>query len=105
MTRVLPRSFTRQGSMLFDALLADLGALPGVEVCTMATLDAPGTGGTQPARSFDERFAACMQAADAVWPLAPESNGVLESISRRVLLHNKILLGSTPAAESAPPPR
>lgn len=40
----------------------------------------------------------CIQEADAIWPLAPESNGVLESISRRVLLHNKVLLGSTPAA-------
>lgn len=40
----------------------------------------------------------CILEADAIWPLAPESNGVLESISRRVLLHNKILLGSTPAA-------
>jgi tyramine---L-glutamate ligase len=40
----------------------------------------------------------CIREADAIWPLAPESNGALESISRRVLLHNKVLLGSTPAA-------
>jgi tyramine---L-glutamate ligase len=40
----------------------------------------------------------CIQDADAVWPLVPESNGVLEAISRRVLQHHKVLLGSTPAA-------
>lgn len=40
----------------------------------------------------------CIRDADVIWPLAPESNGVLESISRRVLMHNKVLLGSTPAA-------
>ena len=41
---------------------------------------------------------ACISQADAVWPLAPESNGMLESISRKVLQHKKILLGSTPDA-------
>jgi tyramine---L-glutamate ligase len=40
----------------------------------------------------------CIREADAIWPLAPESNGILESISRRVLLRNKVLLGCTPAA-------
>ena len=98
MTRALPRAFTRQGSMLFDALLADLGAVPGVEVCTMAALDAPGTDGAQPVGSFGERFAACVQAADAVWPLAPESEGLLESLSRDILRGKRILLGSAPGA-------
>ncbi len=40
----------------------------------------------------------CISDADAVWPLAPESNGMLESISRKILQHKKILLGSTPDA-------
>jgi hypothetical protein len=48
--RPLPHAFTQQGAMLFDALLADLGAVPGVEVCTMATLDAAGK--PPAARSF-----------------------------------------------------
>jgi predicted ATP-grasp superfamily ATP-dependent carboligase len=90
--RALPHSFTQQGSMLRDALLADLGALPGVEVCTMAALDGAA------ARSFGERFAACVEAADAVWPLAPESEGLLESLSREVLRGKRILLGSAPGA-------
>jgi tyramine---L-glutamate ligase len=40
----------------------------------------------------------CIRQADAIWPLAPESNGLLESISKRILLHNKVLLGCSPAA-------
>jgi predicted ATP-grasp superfamily ATP-dependent carboligase len=97
-TRALPHSFTQQGSMLRDALLADLGALPGVEVCTMATLDGATPQGTPAARSFGERFAACVEAADAVWPLAPESEGLLESLSRDILHSKRILLGSAPGA-------
>jgi predicted ATP-grasp superfamily ATP-dependent carboligase len=96
--RPVPHAFTQQGAMLFDALLADLGAVPGVEVCTMATLDTPGPGGLPAAQSFDERFAACVQAADAVWPLAPESEGVLEGLSRDILRGKRILLGSAPGA-------
>lgn len=100
--RALPHAFTQQGSMLFDALLADLGALPGVEVCTMATLCRPGAGGLGAAdwaaQSFGERFAACVQAADAVWPLAPESEGLLETLSRDILRGKRILLGSAPGA-------
>ena len=93
--RPLPQAFTQQGAMLFDALLADLGAVPGVEVCTMAKLHAPGG---PAARSFGERFAACVQAADAVWPLAPESEGLLEHLSRDILRGKRILLGSAPGA-------
>jgi predicted ATP-grasp superfamily ATP-dependent carboligase len=96
--RALPHSFTQQGSMLRDALLADLGAVPGVEVCTMETLDGATSHATLGARSFGERFAACVQAADAVWPLAPESEGVLEGLSRDVLRGKRILLGSAPGA-------
>jgi predicted ATP-grasp superfamily ATP-dependent carboligase len=94
--RALPRAFTQQGEMLIDALLADLGTVPGVEVCTMATLHAPGL--APPGPSFAERFAACVQTADAVWPLAPESDGLLENLSRDILRGKRILLGSAPGA-------
>ena len=96
--RPLPRAFTQQAGMLMDALLADLASIPGVEVCTMAALAGAGTGGTLAGASFAERFARCMQAADAVWPLAPESEGLLENLSRDVLRGKRILLGSAPGA-------
>lgn len=96
--RSLPHAFRQQGVMLMDALLADLGAIPGVDVCTMAALGASDPGATPVAPTFGERFAACVQAADAVWPLAPECDGLLENLSREVLRGKRILLGSAPGA-------
>jgi len=94
MSRRLPQSLRRQGDMLLQALQADLRALPGIELTTLASVqDAPHT---QPA--FSERFEACLEAADAVWPLATESEGLLERLSQEILRANRILLGSAPGA-------
>jgi len=126
--------------MLFQALLADLGALSGIEVVTTASPGlvseaeagrAPGTTGfhvkggaewaptaarpearstaqsgldaalpqlLQEVHRFGAEFAAGLQAADAVWPLASESDGVLEQLSRGILRGKRILLGSAPGA-------
>lgn len=83
----LPDSLRRQGQIMLRALLADLVELPGIELITM---DEPGP--------FRRRFDACVQAADAVWPLAPEAGGMLERLSRQVLRSERILLGSKPNA-------
>lgn len=94
MGRALPRSQRRQGAMLLQALLADLDALPDVELITMACAATAG----QAQLPFSERFAACVEAADAVWPLAPESDYLLERLSREVLRGRRVLLGSAPGA-------
>jgi len=94
MARRLPRSLRRQGDMLLQALQADLRALPGVELTTMA----PAQDTAQEQQAFSERLEACMEAADAVWPLASESEGLLESLSRDILRANRVLLGSAPGA-------
>lgn len=47
---------------------------------------------------FGAHLVAGMQAADAVWPLASESDGVLECLSLGVLRGKRILLGSAPGA-------
>lgn len=47
---------------------------------------------------FGTHFAAGMRAADAVWPLACETGGKLEQLSRGVLDGKRILLGSAPGA-------
>jgi len=79
-TRALPLALQRQGTMLWRALVSDLGALPGVEVATTASFEPlQGTG-----------------MLDAVWPLALESGGVLERLSRAILHDRRILLGSAP---------
>lgn len=143
--RPLPGTLRRQGEMLFQSLLADLGALSGIEVVTTASpgltsgastgsvADAAGThadGGAESGQSaaqpdaqpamqpelgappqrpewspspqktdrFGAQFAIGLQAADAVWPLAIESGGVLEQLSRRILRGKRILLGSAPGA-------
>ncbi|MDB5936870.1 MAG: hypothetical protein JWQ01_4214 [Massilia sp.] len=83
----LPDSLRRQGQMMLGALLADLGELPGIELITIG-----------PPGPFRRRFDACVQAADAVWPLAPEAGGMLERLSREVLRSERILLGSKPNA-------
>lgn len=83
----LPESLRHQGRMMLRALLADLDELPGVELITIGE---PGP--------FRRRFEACVQAADAVWPLAPEAGGLLERLSRQVLRSERILLGSKPNA-------
>jgi len=98
--RAVPCALAQQGGMLLQALLADLGAIPGVELHTMPAVDGaawsphPVPNG----RAFDERFADCVQAADAVWPLALESEGLLEGLSRDILRGKRVLLGSAPGA-------
>jgi predicted ATP-grasp superfamily ATP-dependent carboligase len=90
--RPTPQSIRLQGEMVRQALLADLGSLPGIE---LVALDAtpPSVG-----HAFGAQFSAGMRAADAVWPLARESGGLLSRISRRVLCGKRILLGSAPGA-------
>lgn len=50
---------------------------------------------------FGAQFGARLRAADAVWPLAFESAGWLEDLSRCILQHKRILLGSAPGAVQA----
>lgn len=91
----LPPALRRQGDLLLQALLTDLQALPGVELITMPDRDGAGAAAQL---SFGERFAACVAAADAVWPLAPELGGLLERLSRDILRGQRVLLGSAPGA-------
>lgn len=80
---------------------AQSGALPGTPAGTETqTATVPGTqAGLFPeAQRFGKHFAAGLQAADAVWPLAIESEGALEQLSRGVLRGKRILLGSAPGA-------
>jgi tyramine---L-glutamate ligase len=98
--RVVPCALAQQGGMLLQALLADLGAVPEVELHTMPSAgDAGWPAAALPGgQAFDERFADCVQAADAVWPLALESEGLLEGVSRDILRGKRVLLGSAPGA-------
>jgi predicted ATP-grasp superfamily ATP-dependent carboligase len=86
-------------------LLVDLCRLPGVEVTLLrdpglAPLQLPGTVrvvSCQPEQAADT-VAACIAEADAVWPVVPESAGMLEQASSQILGCGRLLAGSLPAA-------
>lgn len=87
----LARSLAQEGEAMLRALACDLSKISGVELITsrdarLAPLDFP------PALDFER----CMQVAQAVWPIAPETGGALEKISCDTLARGKTLLGSEP---------
>lgn len=102
----LPSVLMRQGELMQRALLADLIAIPDpdLELMTMRDARLPLLDLPPSARvitvdgKFAQHFDACVQAADAVWLVAPESGGILESLSHQVLRRQRILLGSRPGA-------
>jgi predicted ATP-grasp superfamily ATP-dependent carboligase len=72
---------------LFTTRDGRLPALPGVP--TVATV---------PGENVARHFARGISAADAVWPIAPETGGVLERLARDTLDLGRILVGCRPAA-------
>lgn len=96
----LPAALAREGETMARALLADLVAIDGIEVFTsrdprLSSLDLL----VECVIAEDQEcFERCALSADAVWPIAPETGGRLEHLSRRVLALDRILLGSRPDA-------
>lgn len=94
-----------RSDFLLQALLADISRVGDVDIsilrdqaCGAADLPVHTSMIQYPAQEAGAAVDQCIDDADAVWPLAPESNGMLESISKKVLQRRKILLGSTPDA-------
>jgi len=87
-----------EGEAMLRALLDDLTALSGVEVSVMR--DAR-LGANLPARvhlvdnpaDFQPAFRRAMHDADAVWPIAPEQDGILLRITDEILQSRRTLLG------------
>ena len=102
--RPLPPSLAHEGDLMARALLRDLSDVPGVAVGAMRDARAaalpPGVDVrvAHSAREATDRFAQCVDAADAVWVVAPETAGVLERLAGEVLARGKCLLGSRPPA-------
>lgn len=89
---------------MLEALLDDLAEVPDVQVITsrdarLPALD-PGVDVMTVGQGDDvwQRWEACIRQADAAWPIAPESGGVLERLSRLARQHGKCLLNSGPEA-------
>lgn len=98
--QALPVSLAQEGDMMLHALLRDLGDISGVEIVTtrdprLPVLGFPVSVYTPRSAAHSERILQhCIDIADAVWPIAPESGGALERIHRSVLKHGRKLLGS-----------
>ncbi len=80
-----PASAIAEGRLMLHALLRDLGSIPGVEVvvATDPALPIESLGATTVAISPDDlrgSWAAIAARADAVWPIAPETGGMLEAV-------------------------
>jgi predicted ATP-grasp superfamily ATP-dependent carboligase len=96
-------SLAAEGALMRDALLRDLADIPEVEVivtCDDRLALPMHTANIIPVNQKDDVhdiWSHCMDEADAVWLIAPESGRVLSGLSEMVLRHGKRLLGSSPA--------
>ncbi|WP_207478759.1 ATP-grasp domain-containing protein [Arenibaculum pallidiluteum] len=99
----LPPSLAREGELMLTSLLRDLGRVPGIEVVTTRDARLPRlsagtvhqvTGG----RDAWDAWARLAWTVDAVWPVAPETAGELERLSRLTLAAGALLLNSRPDA-------
>ena len=100
----LPPSLAHEGELMLRALLDDLRDVAGTEVLIMrdprlsvfdAALEVARPQSKAEARNL---FRHCCISADAVWPVAPETNGALKRLSMEILDCGRILLGSLPEA-------
>ena len=93
----LPTSLAREGSLMRDAVLRDLMQLENIEtICPHdQRLPAPELANTAVEVSEDawSVWETCINQADAVLPIAPETEGALLRLTRMIEQHGKLLLG------------
>jgi tyramine---L-glutamate ligase len=92
-----------EGEAMLRALVDDLTAIPGVEVSALrdARLGADLPATLHPVSSVSDfwpEFRRAMLDADAVWPIAPEQDGMLSQITDEILQAGRALLGCRPDA-------
>ncbi len=92
-----------EGDAMLRALVDDLTAIPGVDVVIMRDArmhaDLPAT--LYPVSSVSDfwaEFRRAVRDADAVWPIAPEQDGMLSRITDEILQAGRVLLGCRPDA-------
>ena len=119
----LPDSLVSEGSLMLNALLDDLIRLNGFEITVMldwrlhgiardgvyaaglpgAVAASVSTAGINTViinaeHDVSEEFNRLVQQADAVWPIAPEFDGILQALCQSVELQGKTLLASPASA-------
>jgi tyramine---L-glutamate ligase len=101
--QAIPASLAHEGDMMLRALVTDL-AEAGVEVVTtrderLAPTDLPArVAPVGDRRQRDAAMEVCQLESDAVWPIAPESGGVLERLSEQFMDGDRVLLNSRSSA-------
>lgn len=100
----LPAGLHREGDMMLRALVKDLSDAPGVGVVLtrdhrLPKCDLPAEIRTIEASSDPwSVWRESVANADALWPIAPETGGILERLSTLAVVNQRILLGSPPQA-------
>jgi predicted ATP-grasp superfamily ATP-dependent carboligase len=100
----LPTSLADEGERMLRALVDDLLEI-GVEVWTSRDARLPPL--AMPVRVLEaapdplQTYLRGVAAADAVWPIAPETGGVLEQLTLAAVDAGRMLLGSRPEAVTA----
>jgi predicted ATP-grasp superfamily ATP-dependent carboligase len=103
----LPPSLAQEGGLMLGELLRDFAEIPGVCLTVLrdARLPVPSESPPEihwvavgPGTDAAAVFAEAMAAADAVWPVAPETGGILERLCRDVEAAGKRLLACPAAA-------
>ena len=102
----LPPTLLREGSMMRDALLADLADLPEIAVSLTRDSRCPWPPSHNAIRRIEPRtdensmtlYQRALADADAVWPIAPESDHVLEQLAVRARTAGKRVLLSDAAS-------
>ncbi len=93
-----------EAQLMVDALLRDLADLPGIELLVSRDprLAAPAVDCPvfEPRADQDiwDQWAVCMHSCDAVWPIMPETGGLLHRVGELVESAGRVLLSSHPEA-------
>lgn len=98
----VPESLAKEGLMMRDALLGDLAEIADIEVvCSHdARFPAPVARHVVTVDAVDDIWQfwqAMIRESDAVWPIAPETGGVLSRLSGLAVAEGRMLLGCAPS--------
>lgn len=95
-----------EGDLMLQALVRDLVDCPDIEVVISRDARLPPlhpsvqTYWVDIQNPLSKVWDSCLECADAVWPIAPETGGILEQVCRSVLNANRLLLNTGGATVS-----
>jgi tyramine---L-glutamate ligase len=102
----LPEDLAREGLLMLQALISDLDKISKVEptimldfrMTAMLSTSSRHINIVSSEQDCHQEFVSLLQACDAVWPIAPESEGILQGLCEEVERAGKILLASPSSA-------